>query len=282
MLAEYAGVLDRAQQRVRPRLSMSPPTYDALRMVTIASVGAWALGAEHPAIKATANACFGALQVQVVEFHDELWSYTSHLNAYLGLMSLFDTRREANPALASTILCAMQAIYASIYLQSGVSKLIGAGWRWTDGATLRAAWGEFGTPLGKWLSRADPRLAAGASTLALAFELGFAPVLLLFWRRRAVLGIASAAFHCSIKASMNISFWHFSWFSVPLFAVPNSIVERTANAFFCPGPKGAAKKVISAATVLAMALLAPRSSHLVTHKSSNLRGARSYSQSRPR
>lgn len=255
VLAEYAEILDRAEERATPRRKLSPAAYDALRAATIVSVGAWMLGVEHPVVKVAANASFAALQRHVVEFHEEMWSYNSHLNAFLALLSLTDSRgagaaRPAGePLLDAAVLSAMQAVYATVYLQSGVSKLAGAGWRWADGNTLRAGWGEFGTPLGKRLAVTDPRLASVASVAALALELGFVPALLLAWRHRAWLGAASALFHTSVKATMDISFWHLSWYSAPLFAAPPSTVRRVATAAY--GRTGRAAKVAVAVAVAA-------------------------------
>jgi hypothetical protein len=184
------------------------------------------LGARHPAVRIAANVSFALLQRQVVKLDDSLYSYNSHLNVFLGLLSLADDPGKpqhpgSSDAYASALLAAMQAYYAAMYLQSGISKLATVGWKWTHGRTLQGAWAELGTPAGKRLSAMNPKLAQAASTGALLYELAFAPALLAAWRHRALLGLSSAAFHGAVKATMNISFWHLSWFSAPLFAVPD-------------------------------------------------------------
>ncbi|GHC47401.1 hypothetical protein [Streptomyces cinnamoneus] len=232
--AEYAPLLDQAEQQDAPRRVLAPAAYELLRAVTTLSVGAWTLGVDSPAVRALANLSFWALQQYVVEFHEDLWSYNSHLNLFLAALSLTPPGRDRR--VDSALLLALQAYYAMVYLQSGVSKFVGAGRRWADGRTLRAAWGELGTPLGKWLARRDLRLSGALSALTLLFELGFAPALVAAWPQRALLGGASAAFHLAVKATMGISFWHLSWFAAPLFSAPPALGRRLASALYQPPP----------------------------------------------
>ncbi|MFF4704389.1 hypothetical protein ACWC4D_09975 [Streptomyces sp. NPDC001288] len=224
-LADYRPLVDEAAGKQRRSSTLPPLAYEALRYVAAASTGAWMLGARHPAVKVTANASFALLQRQVVDLDDSLYSYNSHLNVFLCLLSLADDTAEpgstdVDQEYASALLLAMHAYYAAMYLQSGLSKLTSVGWKWTQGRVLRAAWAELGTPAGKRLSASSPALARGASTGALLYELAFAPALVAMWERKALLGLSSAAFHGTVKATMNISFWHLSWFSVPLFTAP--------------------------------------------------------------
>ncbi|MFH9086715.1 hypothetical protein [Streptomyces sp. NPDC017673] len=224
-LADYRPLVEEAAGKRGRSRTLHPVTYEALRYVAAASTGAWMLGARHPAVKLTANASFALLQRQVVDLDDSLYSYNSHLNVFLGLLSLVDDTAEhggtdTDQEYAASLLLAMQAYYAAMYLQSGLSKLTTVGWKWTRGRTLRGAWAELGTPAGKRLSASSPALARAASTGALLYELAFAPALVAMWKHKALLGLSSAAFHGTVKATMNISFWHLSWFSMPLFTAP--------------------------------------------------------------
>ncbi|TDV48694.1 hypothetical protein [Actinophytocola oryzae] len=220
-VAEYGRLLDRAEGRSTARATLTPATYDLLRVIAAVSSVGWSVGVENPAVKLAANISFALLQREVVRFHDRAWSYNSHLNVFLAALSIMDSSGDAaDDELASVVLFLLQACFAWTYLQSGVSKLVGTGWRWADGRTLRGALTELGTPLGKHLSTADLRLARAASTATMAFEFSFVPLLLVFWRHRRLLGLGSAVFHGAVKATMDISFWHLSWFSVPLFVAP--------------------------------------------------------------
>ncbi|GAA1375566.1 hypothetical protein GCM10009612_72520 [Streptomyces beijiangensis] len=237
-LAEYSELLDRTKDDAPDTRTLHPILYEAIRVAAVTSTAAWALGAESRIVKLTANATFAVLQKYVVDFNKDLWSYNSHLNIFLGLISLADTSSRgeaadspdhaAQESTAVAALMALQAYYAWVYLQSGLSKVVASGWSWTHGSTLRGAWGELGTPAGKKLAVSDIRWARAASVATIIFELGFAPALLTGWRYRQSLGASSAAFHGAIKATMNISFWHLSWFSAPLFVLPRPAVEVAA------------------------------------------------------
>ncbi|MER7916498.1 MULTISPECIES: hypothetical protein [unclassified Streptomyces] len=224
-LSDYKPLVDEAAGKQGKSRTLHPLAFEALRCIAAASTGAWMLGARHPAVKITANASFALLQRQVVDLDDSLYSYNSHLNLFLGLLSLVDDTAEpgspyTDEEYAAALLMAMQAYYAAMYLQSGLAKLNTVGWKWTQGRTLRGAWAELGTATGKRLSAKSPELARAASTGALLYELAFAPALVTMWKHKALLGLSSAAFHGTVKSTMNISFWHLSWFSMPLFTAP--------------------------------------------------------------
>ncbi|MFI6764190.1 hypothetical protein [Streptomyces sp. NPDC050355] len=224
-LADYTPLVEEATGKPGRGRAPHPLAYEALRGIAAVSTGAWTLGARHPAVKIAANVSFALLQWQVVQLDDTIWSYNSHLNVFLGLLSLLDEHEEsgrpdASDEYATALLAAMQTYYAAMYLQSGLSKLVAVGWQWTHGRPLHGAWGELGTTLGKQLSAMSTKPARAASTAALLYELSFAPLMIAAWRHRALLGLSSAAFHGAVKATMNISFWHLSWYSVPLFAAP--------------------------------------------------------------
>ncbi|ONI91304.1 hypothetical protein ALI22I_09600 [Saccharothrix sp. ALI-22-I] len=225
---EHSDLLDRARGRPERR-AMPAGVYEGLRVTAVLSTTAWALGVDHPAVKLCANVSFGVLQKRVVDFHPELWTYNSHLNAFLALLSVTEARAAEDDEFASTTLAALQSSFACVYLQSGLAKLIGSGPSWLRGGTTRAAWGELGTPLGKRLATSDPWIAALASAGTVAFEFGFAPALVLAWRRRALAGLASVLFHGTVKATMDISFWHLAWFAGPLFSVPDSVTAGIAR-----------------------------------------------------
>ncbi|MBB5855714.1 hypothetical protein ACFQ05_35615 [Amycolatopsis umgeniensis] len=230
--AEFSKLLEETQSPRRAGTRLSAAGYETLRAATVLSVGAWAVGVEHPAVKVLANASYAALQRHVVGFDRELWSFTGHLNAGLALLSFADTRggvAERNPQLASALLATAQAGYAMVYLQSGLAKFTGSGWRWLDGRTVRYSWGELGTAAGKRLALLPRPVAAAASVATVAFELGFAPALAASWRNRAAFGFASMAFHAAVKATMDISFWHFSWLAAPLFSAPPGLGRWVAD-----------------------------------------------------
>jgi hypothetical protein len=228
VLAEQQQLLERAGQPPA-RFRLTPAQYEALRGVAIVSAAAWALGSDRLEVKAAANLSFLALQKHQIGVHEDLYSYTSHLNTFLLLLCLAEakargphTTRDLVPPdrLASAAVAAMQTYFATVYFQSGLSKVRASGMKWLDGRTLRASWSELGTPLGKRLSRQDLRLAAAASAAAVGFELAFLPGLLVGFRHKHVLGLLSLGFHASVKATMNISFWHFAWFALPLLVMP--------------------------------------------------------------
>ncbi|MFI9325487.1 hypothetical protein ACIGXI_37715 [Kitasatospora aureofaciens] len=232
-LADYTRLADEAGEEPVEGRPMDPRAYEALRAVAAVSAGAWALGAGHPAVRVAANVSFGLLQRQVVRLDRALWSYNSHLNVFLGLLSLVDdVERDGDrdaAGYATAVVAALQSYYAAMYLQSGLAKVVTVGWKWTRGSTLRGAWAELGTPLGKRLSAVEPSPARAASTLALVYELAFAPLMLVAWPHRRLLGLSSAAFHGAVKATMDISFWHLSWYSVPLFAAPDRAVAACSR-----------------------------------------------------
>ncbi|TDE57744.1 hypothetical protein E1295_07215 [Nonomuraea mesophila] len=230
VLQEQLAILEAAGQ---PRGSRrwERTTYEALRVLTLASAAAWTLGNDHPAIRITTNLSFLALQRRLVAVHKDLYSYTSHLNVFLLLLSVVDSRgttatSSRQDEVASAALAAMQIYYATMYLQSGLSKVMVTGPKWMDGRTLRGAMAELGTPFGKSMSRRDLRLLAAASAASVAFELGFLPAMLLGWPYRHLLGLSSVAFHGSVKATMNISFWHLSCFAIPLFVLSPDVERR--------------------------------------------------------
>ncbi|MEI5008142.1 hypothetical protein RB196_13090 [Streptomyces sp. PmtA] len=197
-LADYTRLVDEAGDEPVKGRPLDPLAYEALRAtVAVVSAGAWALGAGHPAVRVAANVSFGLLQRQVVRLDRTLWSYNSHLNVFLGLLSLVDDverdgNRDSAATYATALLAAMQSYYAAMYLQSGLAKVLTVGWKWTRGSTLRGAWAELGTPLGKQLSALEPNPARAASTGALVYELAFAPLMLAAWPHRRLLGLSSA------------------------------------------------------------------------------------------
>jgi hypothetical protein len=223
---------------VSGRAPLRQPTgrqYEMLRAMAMLSAGAWALGCEHPGLKAVANLSSCAVHWRNARLHDEVWNYNSHLNVFMLALSCVDLSgkgdgdREVPPDVAVALVAALQSYYAWIYFQAGISKLLNGGMGWLDGTTVRGSWAEYGTPLGRSLSKADIRVAAAASIAALAFELSFFPVLLAGRRYRRALGLASLCFHLATKATMDISFWHLSWLAVPLFIADPSAGPRISS-----------------------------------------------------
>ncbi|MFJ6722352.1 hypothetical protein [Streptomyces sp. NPDC091259] len=257
-LAEYADLLNRAGPASTKRRALDPVLYEGLRMVAAASTAAWALGADHAAVKITANVSFAVLQRYVVAFHEDLWSYNSHLNVFLAALSLAPPTAGSGadgltPQTASALLASLQMYYAAMYLQSGISKFVGAGWKWSEGSALHGAWGELGTRLGKYLAAKYPALPPTASKATLIYELAFVPLLFAAWHRRHLLGLSSAAFHGTVKATLDISFWHLSWFSAPLFSVPRSVARPVAEVVQLPRRSKLAGGALATAGALAAA-----------------------------
>ncbi|SDT83354.1 hypothetical protein SAMN05216371_8175 [Streptomyces sp. TLI_053] len=227
VLEREAVVLERLGHTSAKRLSARQ--YEALRAVALASLAGWTLGCDHWAVRVLANASSLAVHGQNAALLPESWNYASHLHFFLVLLTLFPVGERTTPDSAAVLLEALQLCYAWAYLQAGASKLRNTGVRWADGRTLRASWAESRSPLGEWLGRRDLRWASAASTAALVLELGFVPALLVPGPHRRLLGLASLAFHGSTKATLGISFWHFSWYAVPLFGLPESVSGPVAR-----------------------------------------------------
>lgn len=220
----------------KSRKRLTGRQYETMRTISLLSVGAWALGCEHPALKTAANLSSGIVHWQNATIYEETWNYNSHLNVFMLILSCVDSsgsrqsgRREPSPEVSSTIVAALQSYYAWIYFQAGVSKLLKSGVRWLDGTTVRGSWAEYGTPFGRLLSKADIRLAIAASIAVLGLELSFFPVLLTKPQHRRMLGLAVVCFHMATKETMDISFWHLSWLAVPLFIADQSAQHKAGR-----------------------------------------------------
>lgn len=209
----------------------SGASFELLRWVAIASVGFWSYGSDGLVLRGLANLSFLGLQIRLLRVHRSLWSYNAHLNLFLGALSLISkdgrlpSGRRLRAEEASAVVASLQLYYATVYLQSGLSKLRGAGVRWVDGRTLRGAWAELGTAAGRQLARRGRWLAAVVSCATLFAELSSLPILVGFWRYRTIYGLVSLAFHLGVKYTMQISFWHLAWFAVPLFVLPPSAIR---------------------------------------------------------
>ncbi|MFE9454486.1 hypothetical protein [Streptomyces sp. NPDC006739] len=211
--------------------------YEALRRLAFVSVAAWTLGCENKAVKFAANVSFAAVQRHVAQFDQRAWNYNSNLNVYLLLLSLTDSRGslaaedtdETSPEVAAAVLAAMRMYYACLYFQSGLSKLLRSGPAWADGRTLRGSWAELGTRAGKWLSLRPMNVAAAASVLTLCFELLYPTAQLALRKRPHTVGLASLAFHASVKATMDISFWHHAVHALPLYVLRPEAERHTAR-----------------------------------------------------
>lgn len=226
-------------ERERPG-RLSPEQYEAMRRLAFVSTAAWTLGAESKALKFAANVSFAAVQRHVAQFDQRAWNYNSNLNVYLLLLSLTDSRGSLAAAgtadddgssdeVATAVLLAMRLYYGCLYFQSGLSKVLLSGPAWADGRTLRGSWAELGNRAGKWLSERPMTVAAAASALTLGFELLFPAAQWALRRRPRAVGVASLAFHASIKATMGISFWHHSVHALPLFVLDPDAERHTAR-----------------------------------------------------
>lgn len=224
-LFEREGALVRPPRADHDRPNLVAEHYDTLRAVALVSVAAWTLGCDHWSVRAVANISTLAVHHHNAALVPDSWNYSTHLNFFLLMLSLYSEEEQRDPTVATTLLEAMQICYAWGYLQAAVSKLRNSGVHWANGSTLRASWAESRSSLGRWLSRRDRRWAAAASTAALAFEAGFLPALLLPGRQRQLLGLAALGFHGATKATLGISFWHYNWYALPLFGVPDTAAE---------------------------------------------------------
>ena len=221
---------------------LSAEQYEALRRLAFVSTAAWTLGAENKALKFAANASFAAVQRHVAQFDERAWNYNSNLNVYLLLLSLTDSRGSLAEAagegaaddgpsseVATAVLLAMRLYYGCLYFQSGLSKVLLSGPAWADGRTLRGSWAELGNRAGKWLSRRPMTVAAAASAATLAFELLFPAAQIALRKHPRAVGLSSLAFHASIKATMDISFWHHAVHALPLFVLDPGAERHTAR-----------------------------------------------------
>jgi hypothetical protein len=95
-------------------------------------------------------------------------------------------------------------VLAAYYCKAGIAKLHDGGIAWADGSTLQFYMMTNGRPVGMALAQ-WPALCAAASTLVLAFELGW-PLAVVRRVRPVFLG-AGALFHAATTAFLGISFW---------------------------------------------------------------------------
>jgi hypothetical protein len=95
-------------------------------------------------------------------------------------------------------------VLAAYYCKAGIAKLHDGGLAWADGATLQFYLMTNRRPAGMALAE-WPWLCAAASTLVLAFELGWP--LAMVRRMRPVFLVAGALFHAGTTVFLGISFW---------------------------------------------------------------------------
>jgi hypothetical protein len=196
------------------RYVLDTAQYNRLRRATLSSVALWAATGSRAAGLA-ATAAYGRISRHVVAFYPDAWSYNSHLNLFMAIVSLADgpgrgSRRggEVTSArTASLAMALMQAGVGTIYLQAGVSKLRHGGWDWLrTGRTLRGSVALMGTPLARqWLLDKNAARAVGAASVG--FELLFLPALLSGKVDRRLLGAAAIAFHLGTWLTFRFSFW---------------------------------------------------------------------------
>lgn len=154
-----------------------------------------------------------------------LWNYVSHLLFGLVLLTLHQwSGRSGNNR---SILPNLKILFAAVYLQAGLSKLIygGVEWFW-GGKTIYVYAQIIGTPLAHGLIGHHALFrAATMSSFVIELLLPF----LLFVRRLEVYAMAIfIAFHVGIWLVIGISFWHL-WIplSVIVLATRNSYADKS-------------------------------------------------------
>lgn len=208
-----------------------------LKALTLAAVGTWTAGIAPRTSGAVATGAFALLNREVAYGLPGFASYTSHLNIMLATLAASDTHRRLSLArprpdtprqvrLRAAQTALAQLFVATVYTQSGLSKLLHAGSHWIkDATTLRHALALYGTPTGRALSRQEALMPV-LSAAAVAFEAGFLPALVLVPGARPLLGLSALAFHGTVKKTMDISFWHLAWLNAPLFLDPPRALAR--------------------------------------------------------
>jgi hypothetical protein len=218
---EHQGTVQAVRQRGRGAVRLTAFQFNALRLLSLASVGMWTIGVRHVAVRATAAAGFAVLNGYVAQFHPRLWSYNSHLNMFLCAATAVDTTKwlsvERRPPAAiskdeaqlqSLALTAMQLGSAAIYSQAGLSKILHGKAQWmSEGSTLKGALAVLGTPAGYRLSTNDPLMRA-LSVATVVGETAFLPLLVTRWNDRRLIALGAIAFHLATKRLLGISFWH--------------------------------------------------------------------------
>ncbi|GAA3836825.1 hypothetical protein GCM10022226_68450 [Sphaerisporangium flaviroseum] len=219
--AEHQDTVMAVRQRGDRAVRLTAFQFNALRLLSLASVGLWTIGVRHAAVRATAAASFAVLNGYVAQFHPRLWSYNSHLNLFLCAATAVDTTKWLSvgkrPPVASTkdeaqlqslALTAMQLGSAAIYSQAGLSKILHGKVRWmSQGTTLKGALAVLGTPAGHRLSANDSLMRA-LSVVTVAGEAAFLPLLVTRWKDRRLIALGAIAFHLATKRLLGISFWH--------------------------------------------------------------------------
>jgi hypothetical protein len=100
------------------------------------------------------------------------WGYVSMLLPFL----LVEIKRDAKQVQAWG-LCLMQLVVVCVYVQSGLEKIMIAGFTWFEPQTLQTHLLSHPTTLGLWVAQSDI-LCVFLSIMAIIFELGFILVLI--------------------------------------------------------------------------------------------------------
>lgn len=134
-----------------------------------------------------------------------IWNYTSHLLFALVILSVYEWSGRQEDR--QKILIYLKVLFAAVYVQAGLSKLIYGGLTWfTSGKTIYVYAQIIGTPLGQGLGE-NAFLFPAATFLSFIVEL-ILP-LLLFIPRFELFALAGLlAFHAGVWMILGISFWH--------------------------------------------------------------------------
>ncbi|TQO82821.1 hypothetical protein FLM06_09495 [Vibrio cholerae] len=142
----------------------------------------------------------------------EMYNYNTHLNIFLIAIAIGDIFMAMHRDVERYVFSFSRFYVAVFYFQSGITKIIHAGFEWFDGRTAWVFSMEMGTPLGKYMTNYPELFAIGSIAIVL-FEVMFLPLYLIrFHVEKLVIG--AFMLHMSVFIIMNITFWHM-WMIFP-------------------------------------------------------------------
>lgn len=142
----------------------------------------------------------------------DVYNYNTHLNLFLIAIAIGDIFLVMHRDVEKYVFSFSRFYVAVFYFQSGITKVIHAGFEWLNGRTAWVFSMEMGTPLGKYMTN-YPELFAIGSTVIVLFELTFLPLYLMKFRIEKLV-IGAFILHMSVFVTMHIAFWHM-WMIYP-------------------------------------------------------------------
>lgn len=158
----------------------------------------------------------GSLFLYLGVVSNSLWNYNTHIIIISILTFITSLRAETkskNSIVQKDLVLAMSLIFAAIYYQAAISKMVVSGVDWMNsGLSIYTHLMKFNPTLSSWL---DGNLIlfkmAGWLTVIGELILG---TLFIFQRTRRLAAVISTAFHIMLWLTLNISFWHL-WIFYP-------------------------------------------------------------------